>query len=170
MSFSKHLLSAVFLGSAIFAAATLPLATLGTKPVEIQLEGKPVFVGQFRDLSIPYLGLALTLGIGAGATHLAMMRWQQSARRLDRIESQMSNLKQQLTEKEALIEKLSFSPSRLQASGLDHFLSDDFVQSRQQPKHPPKRKKPPVLKQSGMRAELAHQNGHAQVAFRSGNT
>lgn len=175
MSFSKHLLSAVVIGGTIFAAAMLPLAALGTKPVEIQLEGKPVFVGQFRDLSVPYLGLALAMGIGAGATHLAMMRWQQSARRLNWTENQISNLKQQLTEQEALIEKLSFSPSRLQASGLDHFLQRNSLSPEQRSaQHPPKRKKPPVLKrQANLRPEvsdsISSQNGHAQVAFRSSN-
>jgi hypothetical protein len=132
MSFSKHLLSSVLLAGTVFVTATLPLVTLGSKPVAIQLEGKPVFVGQFKDMAGLYLSLALTLSIGTGATHLAVMRWYHSARKLGLVENQMTTLKQQLAEKEVLIESLSFSPSRLQASGLERFLSDEALINRLQ--------------------------------------
>lgn len=136
MSFSKHLLSSVLLAGTIFAAATVPLVTLGSKPVAIQLEGKPVFVGQFKELAAPYMGLVLALSIGAGATNLAVMRWHQSSRKLNLAESEVSTLKQQLNEKEVLIETLKFSPSRLQASGLERFLPEDAVTARLQRMHP----------------------------------
>lgn len=103
-------------------AATLPLATFGSKPVAIQLESKPVFTGQFKELAAPYLGLVLAMSIGAGATNLAVMRWHQSARKLGMVNHQMSVLKQQLIEQETLIEHLKFSPTRLQATGLEQFL------------------------------------------------
>jgi hypothetical protein len=128
MSFSKHLLSSVFLAGAVFVAATLPLATFGSKPVAIQLESKPVFTGQFKELAAPYLGLVLAMSIGAGATNLAVMRWHQSARKLGMVNSQMSALKQQLIEQEALIEHLRFSPTRLQATGLEQFLPGEKKQ------------------------------------------
>lgn len=137
MSFSKHLLSSVLLAGTVFVTTTLPLVTLGSKPVAIQLEGKPMFVGPFKDLAGIYLGLALTLSIGAGATNLAVMRWYQSARKLDLAENQMSALKQQLNEKEALIESLRFSPARLQASGLERFLQNETLATRtQRPQFP----------------------------------
>jgi hypothetical protein len=136
MSFSKHLLSSVLLAGTIFAAATVPLVALGSKPVAIQLEGKPVFVGQFKELAAPYMGLVLALSIGAGATNLAVMRWYQSSRKLNLAESKMSTLKQQLNEKEALIEALKFSPSRLQASGLERFLPEEAPVTRSQRMHP----------------------------------
>lgn len=132
MSFSKHLLSSVLLAGTVFVAATLPLVTLGSKPVAIQLEGKPIFVGQFKDLSGLYLSLALTLSIGAGATNLAVVRWHQAARKLDLAKNQLTTLEQQIAEKEALIESLRFSPSRLQASGLERFLPDEAPATRMQ--------------------------------------
>lgn len=130
MSFSRHLLSSVLLAGAVFVAATLPLATLGSKPVAIQLESKPIFTGQFKELAAPYLGLALAMSIGAGATHLAVMRWHQSSQKLGLVKDQMSALKQQLSEQEALIEQLKFSPTRLQASGLEQFLPTEIQDSK----------------------------------------
>ncbi len=132
MSFSKHLLSSVFLAGTVFVAATLPLATFGSKPVAIQLESKPVFTGQFKELAAPYLGLVLAMSIGAGVTNLAVMRWHQSARKLGTVNHQMSALKQQLTEQETLIENLRFSPTRLQASGLEQFLPERKNQDEKQ--------------------------------------
>jgi hypothetical protein len=124
MSFSRHLLSSVLIAGTVLAAATLPLATLGAKPVAVQLEGKPVFTGQFKELAGPYLGLALALSIGAGVTNLAVMRWYQASRELGLAEQQLSGLQQRLNEKEALLESLQFSPARLQANGLERFSSD----------------------------------------------
>ncbi|WNZ22806.1 hypothetical protein HJG54_08020 [Leptolyngbya sp. NK1-12] len=148
MSFSKHLLSSVLLAGTIFAAATIPLATLGSKPVAIQLEGKPVFTGQFKELAAPYMGLVLALSIGAGATNFAVMRWCQSSRKLNLAESEMSTLKQQLHEQETLIETLKFSPARLQASGLERFLPEGSN-----------------WRQRGHSANGEGKNEHSQVAF-----
>ncbi|MBF2051012.1 MAG: hypothetical protein EDM05_62480 [Leptolyngbya sp. IPPAS B-1204] len=148
MSFSKHLLSSVLLAGTIFAAATIPLATLGSKPVAIQLEGKPVFTGQFKELAAPYMGLVLALSIGAGATNFAVMRWCQSSRKLNLAESEMSTLKQQLHEQETLIETLKFSPARLQASGLERFLPEESS-----------------WRQRGHSANGEGKNEHSQVAF-----
>jgi hypothetical protein len=132
MSFPRHLLSSVLLAGTVFAASIVPLATLGSKPVAIQLEGRPVFTGQFKELAAPYVGLTLALSIGAGITNLAILRWQQSSRKSELLEGQISALKQQLNEKEALVESFHFSPSRLQASGLEQFLHDKTVVARMQ--------------------------------------
>jgi hypothetical protein len=125
MSFFRHLLASVLLSGTVFAATTLPLVTFGSKPVAIQLEGRPVFIGQFKDLAAPYLGLALALSIGAGVTNLAVLRWYQSSRALGLATDRLSALKQQLTEAEALVETLKFSPTRLQAAGLERFLQEE---------------------------------------------
>jgi hypothetical protein len=132
MSFSRHFLSSVLLAGTVFAAATLPLVMLGSKPIAIQLEGKPVFTGQFKDLAGPYVGLSLALSIGTGIGNLGLLRWYQSARKLNLVEEQMVALKQQLNEKEALVESLKFSPTRLQATGLEHFLQDQAIVGRAQ--------------------------------------
>ncbi len=125
MSFFKHLVASALLSGTVFAAATLPLAILGSKPVLIQVEGRPVFTGQFKELAGSYLSLALALSIGAGVTNLAVMSWYQSSRKLGKSAEQLSALQQQLSEQESLIETLKFSPTRLQAAGLERFLQEE---------------------------------------------
>jgi hypothetical protein len=133
MSFYRHLFASALLSGTVFAASVLPLAAFGSKPLAIQLEGRPVFTGQFKDLSGSYLSLALALSIGAGVANLAVLRWYQSSRRLGQSKAQLSALEQQLAEKDSLIEALRFSPTRLQASGLERFLDNPQPQPAQQP-------------------------------------
>jgi hypothetical protein len=170
MTFSRNLLSSVLLAGAVFAVATFPLAVSGSKQVAIQVEGKPAFAGPFRDLSTPYLGLALAMSIGAGVTHLSLKSWQAAARKLNRAEEQLAYLKQQLSEKEAVIESLTFSPQRLQVAGLDQFLQETPRKTRNQremPKRKPQRK-PQPKPQSVQAAEVASlKNSHAQIALDS---
>lgn len=130
MSFLRHLLGSLLLSGTVFAAATLPLATFGNKPVAIQSEGQPVFTGPFKDLAGPYLGLSLVLSVGAGVTNLAVLRWHRASQTLGQTEAQLLALKQQLSDKDALIENLRFSPTRLQAAGLERFLQEDSQPAR----------------------------------------
>lgn len=165
MSFSKHLLGAVFLGGALFIAATLPLTMFSSQPLTIQSENQPIFEGEVKDLSVPYLGLVLAISIGGGATHFAMMRWQQAARKLARTEDHMNALKQKLHEQETLIEKLNFAPARLQSSGLESFLRNEpqFAPEERSQAKQPKRKKPPAPKrQTSIKPEGVSQNNKAQ--------
>ncbi|NJL21253.1 MAG: hypothetical protein HC895_11200 [Leptolyngbyaceae cyanobacterium SM1_3_5] len=104
---------------------TLPLAAFGSKPMTIQLEEKPVFVGQVEEFAAPYIGFATAISLAAGAASLATSGWKQSSRKLNQTETQMSTLKQQLNEKEALIEDIKFSQQRLSTSGLELFLQED---------------------------------------------
>lgn len=122
MNFSHRLLSSALLAGAVFSAALLPLATLGSKPVTIQLEEKPVFVGQLRELSAPYIALATGLSLGVGAVSLSLLSWQQTARNAAHREAEIAALRQRLTEQEALVERLKFSDKKLQTSGLEQFL------------------------------------------------
>lgn len=162
MTFSRNLLSSVLLAGAVFAIATLPLAMFGAKPVAVQVEGKPAFAGPFRDLSTPYLGLALAMSIGAGVTHLSLNGWRHAARQLNRAEEQLTTLKQQVSEKDVLIESLTFSPQRLQVAGLEQFLQESPQRSRHQPEMPkrkPQRKsqpKPQPVKAKAASVETSH--------------
>jgi hypothetical protein len=153
MSFYRHLFASALLSGTVFAASVLPLAAFGSKPLAIQLEGRPVFTGQFKDLSGSYLSLALALSIGTGVANLAVLNWYQSARRLRQSKVQLSALEQQLAEKDSLIEALKFSPTRLQASGLERFLDNPQSQPVQQPQ--------------SVRAEFGNEPLHneRQVAF-----
>lgn len=125
MSLSRCLLSSAVLAGTVFCGMTLPLAAFGSKPVTIQLEEKPVFVGQVEEFAAPYIGFATAISLAAGAASLATSGWRQSSRKLSQTETQMSTLKQQLSEKEALIEDIKFSQQRLSTSGLELFLQED---------------------------------------------
>ena len=51
----KFVLTPVVLSATVFAALTLPLGVLGSKPVTINLQQEQVFQGQLRDVATPYL-------------------------------------------------------------------------------------------------------------------
>ncbi len=121
----KFVLTPVLLSTAVFSTLTLPLALLGSKPVDIQLQEEPVFSGQLRDVAAPYLGLATALSVGAGVASVALTGWRQSSRKSTQIEEQLLGLQQHLKEKEELLEELRLSNSRLEASELSAFLNDE---------------------------------------------
>lgn len=122
MNLSHRLLSSVVLAGAVFSVTALPLVTLGSKPVTVQLEERPVFVGQLRELAAPYLALATGVSLGIGVVSLAVSSWRHAAYKLERNEAEIATLKQQLDEKNALIERLRFADTKLQSSGLEQFL------------------------------------------------
>jgi hypothetical protein len=130
MNLSHRLLSSALLAGAVFSAALLPLATLGSKPVTIQLEEKPIFVGQLRELAAPYIALATGLSLGVGAVSFSLLSWQQTARKAADREAEIAALRQRLTEQEALVERLKFSDTKLQTSGLEQFLQPAPVATR----------------------------------------
>lgn len=125
MSLSRCLLSSAVLAGAVFCGTTLPLASFGSKPVTVQFEEKPVFVGKVEEFAGPYLGLATAISLAVGVSSLATAGWRHSSRKLNQVQAQMSTLKQQLSEKEALLEDLKFSDQRLSAAGLEFFLKED---------------------------------------------
>jgi hypothetical protein len=122
MNLSHRILSSTLLAGAVLSATLLPLVTLGSKPIIIQLEEKPVFVGPLRELAAPYVALATGLSLGVGAVSLSLLSWQQAARKMARREAEVAALQQQLTEKAASVEQLRFSSAKLQSSGLEQFL------------------------------------------------
>jgi hypothetical protein len=124
-SLKKFVLTPVVLSATVFAALSLPLAVLGSKPVTIQLQEEPVFQGQLRDVATPYLGFASALSLGAGLASVALTGWRQSTRKSSQVEEKLSDLEQNLKEKEAQLEALKLSESRLEASGLRAFLDEE---------------------------------------------
>jgi hypothetical protein len=122
----KFVLTPVVLSAAVFAALTLPLAVLGSKPVTIKLQKEPVFQGQLRDVATPYLGLASALSLGAGIAGVAVTGWRVSSRKSSQAEAQLSDLEQHLKEKEALLEQLKLSESRVAAAGLGAFMDEEL--------------------------------------------
>src|SRR5919202_335519 len=116
-SLKKLVLPPVVLSAAVFAVLTVPLAVLGSKPVTIQFQEEPIFHGQLRDVATPYLGLASALSLGAGLASVAITGWQSSTRKSSQVEAKLSDLAQNLREKEAQLEALILSESRMEASG-----------------------------------------------------
>lgn len=125
MSFSKSLVSSGLLAGAVFAIAVAPMAIFGSKPLTVHVGQRPVFTGQLRDLSLPYMGATTAASIGLGFASLAFAGWSSSSRNVRLVQKQMSELDRQLQEKEALIEDLAFSEAKLKALGLDAFLGQD---------------------------------------------
>jgi hypothetical protein len=124
----KFVLTPVVLSATVFAALSLPLAVLGSKPVTIQLQQDQVFQGQLKDVATPYLGLVAAISLGAGIANVAVTGWRFSSRKSSQIEAQLAALARSLKEKEELLEDLKLSESRLEASGLSAFLDEEVTQ------------------------------------------
>lgn len=120
----KFVVTPVVISAAIFGALSLPLALLGKQPVTIQLQGEPVFYGQLRDVATPYLGLTSAISLGAGLASVAVTGWRSSKRKSSIVEAEFSALAQHLKEKEAQLEALKLSESKLDASGLKAFADE----------------------------------------------
>lgn len=124
---NKFVLTPVLLSATVLAILTLPLLILSKKPITIQLQEEPVFQGQLRDISTPYLCLASVLSLGAGIASIAFSGWQISSRKSSQIEGQLSNLTRNIQEKEAQIKALQHSELQLADSPLKTFLDEAVV-------------------------------------------
>ena len=124
-SLKKFVVTPVVISAAVFGVLSLPLALLGSKPVTIQLQGEPVFYGQLRDVATPYLGVASAISLGAGIASVAVTGWRSSTRKSSQVEAQLSDLAQHLKQKEAELEALKLSESKLEASGLQAFADEN---------------------------------------------
>lgn len=135
----KFLLTPAIIAASVFAVLTLPLAVFGNQQVTIQRERDTLFYGKLRDVASPYLGLAGIFSLGAGIASIAVAGWQQSSRKSEEVEAQLSGLAQHLKEKEAQLEAIKVSESRLEASGLKAFLDEEvpIESSQETPVAPP---------------------------------
>ncbi len=148
----KLILTPVIVSAAVFATLSLPLIFFGPKPVTIQLSEEPIFTGKLRDIAAPYLGLASILSLGAGCASVAITGWRSSTRKSSQVEAQLSNLAQNLREKEAQLEALKHSESQLEAAGLSAFLDEPTLDepvktpkiSRIEPQQPESAKTPGI--------------------------
>lgn len=123
---NKFVVTPAIISAAVFGVLALPLAMLGQKPLTIQLQDEPVFHGQLRDVAMPYLGLATVLSLAAGTASVAVTGWRDSSRKSAEAEAQLSDLAQNLKQKEELLESLKLSNTRLEASGLNSFLDEEL--------------------------------------------
>ncbi|MGB5961231.1 MAG: hypothetical protein WBG73_11275 [Coleofasciculaceae cyanobacterium] len=121
---NKFVLTPVLLSATVLAILTLPLVFLNKKPITIQLQEEPVFQGQLRDISTPYLCLASVLSLGVGVASAAFLGWQNSSRKSSQIEAQLSTLARKIQEKEAQIQALQSSELQLADTQLSTFLDE----------------------------------------------
>jgi hypothetical protein len=103
------------------------MATLDSKPVTIQVDDAPVFVGQLKELAAPYLGLATAASVGMGVMTMTLLGWSQSSSKLSQTRDEVAKLQKELQDRDALVEQLKFSDTRLEASGLSDFIEDEPV-------------------------------------------
>lgn len=120
----KLVFTPIVISAVVFGVLSLPLALLGSKPVTIQLQGESVFYGKLRDMATPYLGLSSAISLGAGIASVAITGWRSSIRKSSQVQAELSDLAKNLKEKEAQLEALKLSESRLEASGLSQFLDE----------------------------------------------
>ncbi|HAG84997.1 MAG TPA: hypothetical protein DCL61_28570 [Cyanobacteria bacterium UBA12227] len=112
--------------AAVFSALTLPLAVFGNKPVTIQLQDESIFHGELREAATPYLGLVTAISLGTGVGTVAVTGWRQSSRKSALTKEQLSQLEQNLKQKQELLETFKCSESHLELSGLSCFLAEEL--------------------------------------------
>ncbi|MGF1514670.1 MAG: hypothetical protein ACFB5Z_13390 [Elainellaceae cyanobacterium] len=122
MSFSKSVLSSSVLAGAVFCAVTAPLVALKSDAVTVQLGDEPVFVGQIKDVAVPYVGLAMAVSLSVGAVHLSSLRWRQSSSKLSEAQDEVTRLRQQLQEQVLRVDAVQFSEDKLATAGLTPFV------------------------------------------------
>jgi hypothetical protein len=124
---NKLVLTPVLLSATVLAILTLPLLLLSKKPITVQLQSEPVFQGQLRDISTPYLCFASVLSLGAGVASAAVSGWRISSRKSSHAEAKLSNLRRSIQEKEAQINALQGAELQLADSPLKSFLDDTAI-------------------------------------------
>lgn len=122
----KFVLTPVLLSATVFTILSVPLAMFGKQPVTIQLQEEPIFSGQLRDISTPYLGMAAVLSLGAGFAAVAVAGWRRSTYKSSLVEAQLLDLSKNLQQKETQLEALKLSDFQLQSSGLEAFVDDEL--------------------------------------------
>ncbi len=121
---TKFILPPVLASAAVFSAMTLPLAVIGDKQININFQEETLFFGKLRDVALPYVVISTGLSLGAGISAIALCGWRKSSRKSAEIEVQISQLEQQLQQKEEILKEFKLSETRLQVSGLNNFLDE----------------------------------------------
>lgn len=121
------LLPTAVISSTLVAGFTALLFTQGPKSVQIELESQQVFNGKVEDIISPQLAALFTIGITV--TTASMLAWHQSAKESSKLERRLSQLKTEISYKDAQIEELKVAPTSPMLSSLDWFLEDNHVSS-----------------------------------------
>lgn len=111
----KLVLTPVLISATVFTILSIPLAIFGKQPVTIQLQEEPVFSGQLREISTPYLGMAAVLSLGAGFATVAVAGWHRSSHKSSLVEAKLLAVTKNLQQKETQLEALQLSDLQLKA-------------------------------------------------------
>jgi hypothetical protein len=121
--FARAFITSACIAGAVFTASTLPLALAKSKVVNIELQNQTVFSSEMKDLAAPYLSLSGAMSVALGFGIFGVMGWQNSVRKLSKIEGQSSDLARDLAIHQAELERIKFSESRLKAQNLTAYLA-----------------------------------------------
>ena len=129
--FQKALLSSMCVGSAVFTAATLPLAIFRSQPVEVQVRNESIFSSELSALAAPYLGIAGVFSTAVGVGILGVSGWRSAARKSEDEQAKSSKLQKSLLDYQVELERIKFSDARLTAQNLGTFLEPQNASSPQ---------------------------------------
>ncbi|HEY9653028.1 MAG TPA: hypothetical protein V6C95_20395 [Coleofasciculaceae cyanobacterium] len=125
----KFVLTPLVISGAVFAALASPLSVIGSNTVTIYFQKEPLFQGKLREISTPYLLLAAALSGGAGIASIAINGWKISSTKSSQAQAQVLELVQNLKEKEAQLEALQISETRIEEAGLSDYVNLGTLQS-----------------------------------------
>lgn len=121
-SIQRSLIPAACIAGTLFAISTAPLAMYRSEVVAVELQNRPFFAAEIRDLAGPYLGLAGLISVSLGVSVMGFSGWRQASRKSEAAESKLSGLQRDLLAQQSELEEIKFSQSRLRSQNLDTFL------------------------------------------------
>ena len=105
---------------------TFPLVAFGSQPLQVEFQKEPIFEGTLKDVASPYLGVAALASLGVGAVSLSINEWRKSSQKQATAQAAVSQLQQELKQKETQLEELQLSDTLLKANGYYGFLEPEF--------------------------------------------
>ncbi|NJL86722.1 MAG: hypothetical protein HC886_13300 [Leptolyngbyaceae cyanobacterium SM1_1_3] len=118
----KTFISSVFISSALFTIATVPLAVFRSQPVEVRLQNQSVFSSELNTITGPYLGITGAFSAALGMGIFGIGGWRFAASKSEAEKAKASELERSLTTYQAELERIKFSEARLKAQNLEGFL------------------------------------------------
>lgn len=126
MQFLKCVKVALLVSGTAFAISSLPAVRLANERVDVQLNRAQVFSGEMRDLSGAYLAIAGMMSLSLGITGFSLAAWRQTGSRLKATKLTVEELETLVKQREQQLQSAQLAPARLQQSGLNAFIEDDF--------------------------------------------
>jgi hypothetical protein len=119
----KLLLPTVIISGTLLVSFGLILGTQGSKPIEIQFDNQQVFYGELRDIISPPVGALISIGVGL--TTVSLLGWQQTRKKTQALQMQVSQLQKQILDRDSQIQELKIASPSSVLSKLDWFLEQE---------------------------------------------